>query len=193
MDGMRDVEEEGRTGTLAQPQNFNMNIRNFLPNENTPVPITRDLTPGMQQSFRAANAAVRALSTGGKTSKRATLGPRIKWTDKQRFTLGQLAATTSTANALKKAQEWYPLANESTIRNFRKYYLKSLAANPDLANSTDGTIPGKKRGKPLLFGEYDKQIVECVRRLRRHGAKVNRTIVMGSARNPHAQSTTTAI
>jgi len=83
---------------------------------------------------------------------------------------------------LLKAQEWYPLANESTIRNFRKYYLKSLAANPDVVNSTDGAIPAKKRGTPLLFGEYDKQIVEYVRRLRRHGAKVNRTIVMGSAR-----------
>ena len=34
----------------------------------------------------------------------------------------------------------------------------------------------------MLFGEYDKQIVEYVRRLRRHGAKVDRTIVMGSAR-----------
>ena len=34
----------------------------------------------------------------------------------------------------------------------------------------------------MLFGEYDKQIVEYVRRLRHHGAKVNRTIVMGSAR-----------
>ena len=110
-----------------------MNIRNYLPNENTPVPITRDLTPGMQQSFRAANAAVRALSSGEETPKRANLGPRIKWTEKQRFVLGQLAATTSTANALKKAQEWYPLSNESTIRNFRKYYRTSLAANPELA------------------------------------------------------------
>ena len=93
IDGMRDVEEEGRTGTLAQPQNFNMNIQNFLPNENTPVSITRDLTPGMQQSFRAANG----LKHWGKTSKRAKLGPRIKWTDKQRFALEQLVATTSTA------------------------------------------------------------------------------------------------
>ena len=162
MDDMRDVEEEGRTSTWAQPQNFNLNIRNFLPNETSPVPITRDLTPGMQQSFRAADAAVRALSSGGKTSKRAKLGPRILCTDKQRFVLGQLAATTSTANALKKPQEWYPLSNESTILNFRKYYLKSLAANPELANSTDGAIPAKKRGKPLLFGEYDKPIVDYV-------------------------------
>ena len=88
----------------------------------------------MQQSFRAANAAVRELSTGGKTPKRATMGPRTKWTDKQRFFLGQLAATTSTANAVKKTQEWYPLANESTIRNFRKY---------DLYGKCEGSSPAK--------------------------------------------------
>ena len=38
-----------------------MNIRNFLQTENTPVPVTRDLTPGMQQAFRAANSAVRQI------------------------------------------------------------------------------------------------------------------------------------
>ena len=113
------------------------------------MPITSDLNPGIQQSFRAANAAVRELATGGKKPKRATLGPRIKWTDNQRFVLGQLAATTSTANAVKKAQEWYPLANESTIRNFRTYYLKSLAANPDLANTTHGAISAKKGGETI--------------------------------------------
>ena len=138
-----------RIETWAVLAKKKMNIRNYLANENTPVPITRDLNPGMQQSFRAANAAVRALATGGNKPKRATLGPRIKWTDNQRFVLGQLAATTSTANAVKKAQEWYPLANESTIRNFRTYYLKSLAANPDLANTTHGAISAKKGGETI--------------------------------------------
>ena len=38
-----------------------MNIRNFLQTEHTPVPVTRDLTPGMQQAFRAANSAVRQI------------------------------------------------------------------------------------------------------------------------------------
>ena len=117
-----------------------MNIRNYLETENTPVPVTRDLTPGLQQAFRAANAAVRQIPL---QQKRAKLGPRIKWTDKQRFTLGQLAATTTTANALKKAKEWYPLANESSIRNFWKYYLKAILADPTLASSTDGKIAVK--------------------------------------------------
>ena len=47
-----------RIQTWAVLAKKKMNIRNYLANENTPVPITRDLNPGMQQSFRAANAAV---------------------------------------------------------------------------------------------------------------------------------------
>ena len=33
-----------------------------------------------------------------------------------------------------------------------------------------------------MFGVYDKMIVNYVRRLRKHGAKVNSKIVMGTAR-----------
>ena len=74
------------------------------------------------------------------------------------------------------------MANEATIRNFRKAYLLALTKNNALSTSDTGKIEVKKRGRPLLFGDYDKFIVDYVRRLRKHGARVNSRIVMGSAR-----------
>ena len=103
------MEEERDNLSWAQPQKLNMNIRNYLPNGNTPAPIARDLPPGMQQACRAANAAVRDLRTGGKVPKRTSQGPGIKCTDNQRYVVGQLAATTSTANALKKSERVVPI------------------------------------------------------------------------------------
>ena len=50
------------------------------------------------------------------------------------------------------------------------------------AQSSTAKLEVKKRGRPLLFGVYDKMIVNYVRRLRKHGAKVNSKIVMGTAR-----------
>ena len=94
---------------------------------------------------------------------------RIKWTDKERFTLGKLAAETTTANAVKIARKEHPLANESTMRNFRKSYLLAIAKDRNFGNSTTGVIQKKKMGRPLLFGAYDQVIVDYTRRLRRHG------------------------
>ena len=95
------------------------------------------------------------------------------------MTLGKLAAETTTANIARKD---HPLANESTIRNFRKSYLLAIAKDRNFGNSTTGVIQKKKMGRPLLFGAYDQVIVDYTRRLRRHGARVNSKIVMGTAR-----------
>jgi len=74
------------------------------------------------------------------------------------------------------------MVNEATIRNFRKAYLLAFTKDKSLSTAEKGKIEAKKRGRPLLFGEYDKIIVDYVRRLRKHGAVVNSRIVMGSAR-----------
>ena len=145
-----------------------MDITRFLQKPNTPVPIPRDASLIQEQCIIAGNVAMQQLSGKKKERQRLTLQPRIKWTAEERFELGRLACQTSTANALNQAKLEHPMANEATIRNF--------------STAEHGKIEAKKRGKPLLFGEYDKLIVDYVRRLRKHGAVVNSRIVMGTAR-----------
>ena len=85
------------------------------------------------------------------------------------------------------------MSNEATIRNFRKAYLLEFTKDKTLSTAEHGKIEAKKRGKPLLFGEYDKLIVDYVRRLRKHGAVVNSRIVMGTARGIFFEKGPTAI
>ena len=156
-----------------------MNINQFVQKPNTPVPIPRNASIEEEKNVIAGNVAVRELGKKRKERQRLTLQDRIKWTDKERFTLGKLAAETTTANAVKIARKEHPLANESTIRNFRKAYLLAIAKDRNFGNSTTGVIPKKKMGRPLLFGAYDQVIVDYTRTLRRHGARVNSKIVRG--------------
>ena len=46
------------------------------------------------------------------------------------------------------------MANEATIRNFRKAYLLAFTKDKSLSTAEKGKIEAKKRGRPLLFGEY---------------------------------------
>ena len=154
----------------------------FLEIPNTPVPIPAEATIEEQQVIVAGNVAYRKFTSSLKQRQRVTLQPRIKWTDKERFHFGRLAAQSSTAAALKEAKKVHANANESTIRNFRKAYLLTLTKDHSVSTAASGKLEVKKRGRPLLFGVYDKMIVNYVRRLRKHGAKVNTKIVMGTAR-----------
>ena len=97
-----------------------MDITRFLDKPNTPVPIPRDASLMQEKCIIAGNLAMQELSVKKKERQRVTLQPRIKWTAQERFELGRLACQTSTANALKQAKIAHPLANEATIRNFRK-------------------------------------------------------------------------
>ena len=100
-----------------------MDITRFLEKPNTPVPIPRDASLIQEKCIIAGNLAMQELSVKKKERQRVTLQPRIKWTAQERFELGRLACQTSTANALKQAKIEHPMANEATIRNFRKAYL----------------------------------------------------------------------
>ena len=154
----------------------------FLEKATTPVPIPLNATPVEEQAIIAGNIAFRKLVSSKKQRERVSLQPRIKWSEKERFHYGRMAAQSTTAAALKEAKKIHPLANESTIRNFRKQYLLTLTKDHSVSTAATGKLPTKQRGRPLLFGVYDKLIVNYVRRLRKHGAKVNTAIVMGTAR-----------
>jgi len=135
-----------------------MNINQFVQKPNTPVPIPRNASIEEEKNVIAGNVAVRDLGKKRKERQRLTLQDRIKWTEKERFTLGKLAAETTTANAVKTARKEHPLANESTIRIFRKSYLLAIAKDRNFGNTTSGVISKKKWAGPCCLGLMIKSL-----------------------------------
>ena len=64
-----------------------MNINQFVQKPNTPVPIPRNASIEEEKNVIAGNVAVRELGKKRKERQRLTLQDRIKWTDKESFTL----------------------------------------------------------------------------------------------------------
>ena len=156
-------------------------MQRFLVSDRGPVPITADMTPRQQEIVRACNAGVLELQRTKKTfTKRKST--QFKWHFEDRFRLGQMYdSAQKKGHVLKEARAINPDVNESTLRSFAKAYRERVKADPSVQNKITGWLPHKKRGKPLKFGKHDREICEYVRMLRKHGTRVNRAVVIGSA------------
>ena len=69
--------------------------------------------------------------------------------------------------------------NESTVRGMKKQYIVKM--KNDGQDSVE-SLPTNARGRPLLLGQYDAEVCDYVRELRKAGSVVNKCIVIAAAR-----------
>ena len=67
---------------------------------------------------------------------------------------------------------------ESTVRNFKKAYLKEIQAGKD---PEEVQLKAKSRGRPLLLGELDNIVQKYIKELRIAGGIISTLIVMAAA------------
>ena len=74
---------------------------------------------------------------------------------------------------------------ESTARKFRDLYCNELESSRKRHSEplpTISELPPKKRGRPLLVGDFDSPVQEYIRMLRLSGGVVNARLVVAAAR-----------
>ena len=100
----------------------------------------------------------------------------------QRAKIGQYAQEHGIMPAVRKFRNEFdrPL-QDSSVRSMRKAYMEARKHLPD--EDVEVTeLPTKERGRPLMLGEYDSEVVEYVEALKRNGVQINHQIVMDAAR-----------
>ena len=115
----------------------------------------------------------------GKKKKR---GHYNVYTADQRARIGQYAQEHGIMPAVRKFRNEFdrPL-QDSSVRSMRKAYVEARRHLPD--EEVELTeLPTKDRGRPLMLGEYDSEVVEYVEALKRNGVQINHQIVMDAAR-----------
>ena len=133
-------------------------------------------------SFAAIEEANTAVSATCTKEKR---GPYQNLSDETRAKIGKYASENGDSAA---AQHFSTVLSKpisrTTVHGLKKAYDQELSrkrkAEEDLAIST---LPSKKRGRPLLFGEdLDTKVQQYLRALCEPGGAINTAIVLGAAR-----------
>ena len=79
-------------------------------------------------------------------------------------------------------------APESTARKFRDLYRNELESSRKRCSESlpkISELPPKKRGRPLLIGDFDSPVQEYIRMLLLSGGVVNARLVVAAARFDH--------
>ena len=133
---------------------------------------------------RETNAAVsRVLTERPQQRKRKAY---TAFTDGQRAAIGRYAAEHSNTAAVKKFKgDFEGGLGESTVRLFKKRYLIELDRAKE--NVAVGEVPEvtkiaiNPRGRPLLLGEFDKDVQTYLRALRKAGTPVSAPVILAAA------------
>ena len=120
---------------------------------------------------KVANKNVLPELSGACNRKR---GPYKIISDIDKAKIGRYAAETGNTKAANKFG-----VSESTVRGFKKGYLKKLqeVKNPDDVVTLEHGL----RGRPLLLGELDIRVKAYLIKLRNTGGVVNSTVVICAA------------
>ena len=114
-------------------------------------------------------------------SVRAKWGSYHAFTDEIRAKIGRHALEHGNTCAVKHfTKELYFDIKESTVRNFKKAYIKKLQSSKDSDSIT--SLPNKNRGRPLKLGNIDSQVQVYLRKLLSAGGIVNRTVTLAAAK-----------
>ena len=105
------------------------------------------------------------------------------FSDEQRATIGQYAAENGNAAAVKKFKG--DCLRESTVRLFKKWYLAEL--KKVTKKNVHGEVPkvtkitNKPHGRPLLLGDFDKDVQAYIKALRKAGTPISAPVVLAAA------------
>ena len=107
----------------------------------------------------------------------------LKWSDEDRFLIGQHAIKNSTASAVRCFRTQFPTLNESTIRAFKKKIQQEQKKASLTGEEPLFTVAAKHRGRPLLLGA---EIVSMVQRYilsaSNRGAVISRAVDVSTAK-----------
>lgn len=88
-------------------------------------------------------------------------GQYTKFTDADRFDIGQYASENGPAATVRKFSKKFPTLNESTVRGLRKKYNEQVKMG---TTDVPQVIVAKRRGRPLMLGDVlDKKIQEYIK------------------------------
>ena len=111
----------------------------------------------------------------------------IKFTDGERYLIGEYTATHGRSATVKKFKKSHPhlTFRESTARSLRVKYHELLKKKKADHSSS---IPSLKRGRPLMLGTLDEKVKNFIYVLRRKGAVVNTVVAVATAKALIARS-----
>ena len=139
------------------------------------------------EEYRNVSTVVSTLSnphtTTGKSKRR---GKYTVYTDEDRARIGRYASLNGNEQAKKKVLSDYPKLTESTIRNFKKMYLKKMREEKmksPLAPQPVTKLPVQPRGRPPppILLDLDGKLIQFLHALRAKGGVVNIHVVRATA------------
>ena len=95
-------------------------------------------------------------------------------TDEDRYVIATYCAQHGPIATVKHFKSKFPNLKESTARNFRDKYRKLLSKElqDDNGQNSVSSIPTSKRGRKLLIGDLDKEVMNFIYNLREVGGVV---------------------
>lgn len=110
------------------------------------------------------------ITMNPKENKREKRGTYKVYSADQRAKIGKYAVD----NGVACTSRFFDV-RESTVRSLRKAYLKALENDPSKDISE---LPKGDRGRPLVLGKYDDEVLKHVKKIEAQGGIVNSWIIM---------------
>ena len=104
-------------------------------------------------------------------------GKYVKYTDQARARIGKYASENGNEKARQHFLAEFPKLHESSIRNFKKMYLKKVKET----RSSITSLPIRRKGRPPLLLELDDKLINYLRAIRNKGGIVNIHVVRAAA------------
>lgn len=114
------------------------------------------------------------LITANKRKKR---GKYLKYTDQDRARIGKYSSENGNERARQHFLAEFPTLHESSIRNFKKMYLKKVKET----RSSVTSLPCRPKGRPPLLLGLDNKLINYLRAIRNKGGIVNIHVVRATA------------
>ena len=113
-------------------------------------------------------------------------GPYEHFDDEERAQIGRYTADHGVAAAVRHYQKLFPTrkVKESSVRTWRNNYLRDLQIRKEEGREmVVKKLPYKKRGRPLLLGDYlDGKLRAYVEEIRQMGLVVNTSVLIAAAK-----------
>lgn len=151
--------------------------------ETLPDHMPQQTESGMNvEEFGNVSAAVSDLTDPSTSKKRAARGKYTIYTDEDRATIGKYASQHGNDRARKKFLDKYPKLTESTVRNFKKMYLKKVKEERQKGGvPCVSKLPVLPKGRPPLMLDLDHKLLTFLKAVRTKGGVVNIHVVRAAA------------
>jgi len=115
--------------------------------------------------------------------KQAKRKPYQRWSNKERFQIGEYASLHGSSAAVKMFRTNEKTLSETTARRFSKLYKKELQQAEEDERDAKKELAVKTRGRPLLLGSsLDQMVQKCLLEFKSQGGVLSTTIAISAAK-----------